>query len=160
MNKKGQLLERPFIFIFIAVVSAFIFIFGFYLIKNLIKANNCAQLGLAVSDLNKAVERYYNFDTGSSTEISLKLPSKISNVCFINSREDLDRADIDKIDKNLYDIFQNLHYNVIFLPLNYCTKSFFKLDKVVFNKNPLCVLNNGNIKLNLENKGTYVEIRT
>ena len=64
MNKRGQLLERPFIFIFIVIVSGFIFIFGFYLTKNLIKANNCAQLGLSVNDLKTEVEKYYDFDIG------------------------------------------------------------------------------------------------
>lgn len=158
MDRKGQLLERPFIFIFIMVVSAFVLIFGFYLINNLIKSSNCAQIGLAFNDLKKDVNRYYNFDAGSSTEVTLKLPEKIKYVCFKNNGEELDRSKLDKIENGLYEAVKNLDYNILFLPINYCSSSFFKLDNFVVNENPLCIFNTGNIKLNLENKGDYVEV--
>ena len=105
INKKGQLLERPFIVIFIVIVSAFIFIFGFYLINNLIKQSNCAQLGLNINDLKQDVDRYYSFDIGSSIDINFKLPSGIKYVCFKNLDKDLDKSELDKIDSTLYSNF-------------------------------------------------------
>ena len=158
MNKKGQLLEKPFIFIFTVVVGALIFIFGFYLINNLMKASNCGQLGLFVNDLKNEVERYYNFDIGSSTDISLKLPRNIKHVCFYTKENYINKAEFDKIDKGLFEAVNNLDYNVIFLPLNYCTKGLFSVKNLKPAENPVCILNTGTIKLNLENKGEYIQI--
>ncbi len=158
MNNKGQLMEKPFIFIFTVVVGALIFIFGFYLINNLMKAGNCSQLGIFVNDLKNEVERYYNFDIGSATEVNLKLPKNIKNVCFYTRDDYLNRAEFDKIDKGLFDAVNNLDYNVIFLPLNTCTKGFFKVINFKPKENPTCVVNKGKVKLNLENKGEYVEL--
>ncbi len=155
--KRGQL-DRPFIFIFITIVSAFVFIFGFYLINNLIKQSNCAQAGIFVNDLRNQVNRYYNFDAGSSTEINLNLPTNIKYVCFKNFDEELDKFKLDQIENGLYDVMKDSDYNIFLIPLNYCSKSFFKIDKIAVDENPLCVINNGNIKLNLENKGSYVEL--
>lgn len=157
-NKKAQLLDRPFIFIFVLVVAAFTFIFGFYLINNLIKTSNCTQLGIFFNDLKIGIERYYNFDIGSSTEISLKLPKKIEYVCFSNIGNELDKNSLDNIQNGLYDVLMNSNYNLVFVPINYCTRAFFKIDKLRVNENPLCILNTGNIKLKLKNIGDSVEI--
>ena len=158
MNKKGQLLEKPFIFIFTLIVGALIFIFGFYLINNLIKTSNCAQIGLFVDDLKSNVERYYSFDAGSSTEINLNLPKNIKNVCFYSRDDYINRAIFDEVNQGLYDSINNLDYNLVFIPLNYCSKSLFKVEKMKAMENPLCILNTGNIKLKLENKGDFVEV--
>ena len=157
-NKSGQLLERPFIIIFVMVVAAMVFIFGFYLINNLLKAGTCSQLGLAVDDLKKEVNRYYNFDTGSSTKFKLKLPSKIEYACFKNTGEEANRFELDKVDKRLYPVLKDSKYNVIFVPINYCRSSFFKIDKLMVSEGTLCVLNSGGIDLTLENKGDFVEL--
>ena len=106
MNKKGQLMDRPFIFIFILVVSAFVFIFGFYLINNLMKASNCAQAGLFINDLKENINRYYNFDEGSGTELKLKLNKKITHICFTN-KDELNKIMLDNIEKGLFNVMQN-----------------------------------------------------
>jgi hypothetical protein len=158
MNKKGQLLERPFIFIFILIVGALTFAFGFFLINNLIKTSNCAQIGLFVNDIRSNVERYYSFDVGSSTEVNLKLPKNIKNVCFYSRDEYINRDIFDEINQGLYDSINTLDYNLVFIPLNYCGKNLFKVERMKAKENPLCILNTGNIKLTLENKGDFVEI--
>ena len=158
MNKKGQLLERPFIFIFTLIVGAMVFAFGFYLINNLIKTSNCSQIGLFANDLKNNVERYYSFDIGSSTEVTLKLPKNIQQVCFYSKDGYINREVLDKINPGLYESINNLDYNLVFVPLNYCGKSLFKIEKMKPKENPLCVLNSGNIKLTIENKGEFVEI--
>ena len=158
MNKKGQLLEKPFMFLFITIVGALVFIFGIYLVKSLMQTSDCAQVGLFVNDLRKNVDRYYNFDFGSSTKISLRLPNSIEYVCFKNNNEDLDKAKLDKIDQNLFTILDNSKDNVIFTPINKCDKTFFKVDKIIIKNNPLCILNTGIVKIGLENQGDFVEI--
>lgn len=158
MNKRGQLLERPFIFIFTIIVGALVFIFGFYLINNLIKASNCSQAGLFVNDIRNDIERYYSFDIGSSAEINLKLPKGIKYLCFYSREEYMDRGVFDEIDKGLYESINNLDYNLVFLPLNYCSKGLFKIENMKAKENPTCILNTGTVKLGLENKGDFVEV--
>ena len=158
MNNKGQLLDRPFIFIFTVVVGALVFIFGFYLIRNLVETSNCGQLGLFVNDLRNNVERYYSFDAGSSTDLSLKLPRNIKYVCFFDKNEYANRNEFDKIDKGLFDAINNLNQNVIFVPLSACSKGLFKIENLKPKENPTCIFNKGTISLGLENKGEFVEL--
>lgn len=158
MNKKGQLMDRPFIFIFTVIVGALIFIFGFYLIKSLMQTSNCGQLGLFVNDLKNSVNRYYNFDTGSRTDISLKLPKNVKHICFFDKEEYINRNEFDKIDKGLFDAVNNLDYNLFFVPLSACKKGLFKIENIKPKENPTCILNTGTIKIELENKGEFVEL--
>jgi hypothetical protein len=156
-NKKAQLMDKPFIFIFTLVVAAFVFIFGFYVINNLIKTSSCAQLGIFYTDLNEQVNRYYNFDVGSSTEVQLKLPKKIKYFCVFSKEESLDKTELDKISAGLYDVFTSVDENIALIPINYCQKSLFYIGKLRPKENPLCILNTGKVKFILENKGTFVE---
>ena len=157
INKKAQLLEKPFIHIFAAIVSALVLLFGFYLVTNLLKTSNCTQAGLAFNDLQTAVNRYYNFDIGSSTEYNLKLPKKIKYVCLANGDEASPFV-LDKIENGLSTAFSSGKYNLAFSPISYCSKSFFKLEKVNVKEGTFCLLNTGGVKFYLENKGEFVEI--
>jgi len=158
-NKKAQLMERPFIFIFTLVVASLVFIFGFYVINNLIRTSSCAQIGVFYTDLNEQVNRYYNFDTGSSTDVQLRLPKKIKYFCMFSKEEFLDKTELDKINTGLYDVFTRVDENIAFVPVGYCPKSLFFIDKLKPKENPLCILNTGKVNFVLENKGNYVEAR-
>ena len=89
MKKRGQLLEQPFIYIFIVIVIGFVVIFGVLKIKDLNEVKEEATYLKFQTDLKDAVGRTYNKNEGTlltfskqSSNKPLLLPKDIKQVCF------------------------------------------------------------------------------
>lgn len=91
MKKRGQLLEQPFIYIFIIIVIAFIVIFGVTQIAKINKASQEATYLKFQTDLKDAVKRTYDKNEGTLLTFSkqsankpLLVPKEVKQVCFQN----------------------------------------------------------------------------
>ena len=90
--KKAQLMSQPFYYIFIVIVIALIFLFGFNIINNLIKLNENAKYVTFKTDFEQAVNDMYYKNPGSiinytknSNHKPLVLPKDVKEVCFIKN---------------------------------------------------------------------------
>ena len=107
MKKKG-IIGQPFIYIFMVIVIAFIFLFGFRMISNLGDLNEKTIYLTFKSDFGKSVDSLYYKNAGSvlffdkdSRNKPLRLPKDVEEVCFVeNSKVKLppwDSFDVDNL---------------------------------------------------------------
>ena len=157
--KKAQLLSQPIIFIFAIIVAALILTWGSYQIVKIIRTGSTIELGTALTDLKDTVNTYYNLDEGSSKELNIRLPKQVKYICFVNSNEPLITQGLEEIDPDLPQILQAKGKNIFIIPAT-LKPSTYNIDKLTPIENPLCIKTLNSLKAIIENKGTYVEIRS
>lgn len=160
MQKRGQLMEQPFIYIFALVLMAFIILFGFSAVKRFNVFGEDVQIATFVKDLENNVDEYYYYSLGSSNKINLKIPSKVKCVCISNAGSILDESELSKCnDPLIKDVIENSEKNIFISPVREFKINSYEIKNIKAIKNPLCVETNGNFKAVLETKKDYVEIR-
>ncbi len=162
--KKGQLLEQPFVFIFAIVVIGLIFLFGFYIVRNLVSLGDNVDLRVLVNNLESKVKECKNLDFGSVCDLSKITFSSIRVVCFIDpdSEFSISRIPSGFIKSNVNRTLSSKRYNVYFEPLpdKRLNQNYVFISDIRPNTNPLCQNVIGSrLRLFLENKGDYVEVR-
>lgn len=92
MKKRG-IIGQPFIYIFMVIVIAFIFLFGFRMITKLGDLNEKTIYLTFKSDFEESVDGLYYKNAGSVLVFSkdsrnkpLMLPKDVEEVCFENSK--------------------------------------------------------------------------
>ena len=80
--KKAQLMNHPFYYIFVVIVIALIFIFGFRMISNLIKLQEQGKFVEFKVELKKAVDNVYVQNPGTKISFLLTFPKDAKEVCF------------------------------------------------------------------------------
>lgn len=167
MEKRGQLLSQPFIYIFAIILVALILLFGVRLITNLTKQSEEVELVVFVSDLKTQVNNFYHFDPGSSKELNILLPKKIKQLCFYSNKYpvtvELSHPDLKDLDLILqYPQSDNLYV----IPLTAYSETTFTIPNLQppASENPLCFTpKSGRLNALIETKAyqnnIYVEIR-
>lgn len=82
MQKKSQILSLPIIYIFIALVSALILIFGSQQIIRIKELSEKTQIQKELFNLQQQVNRIYHLSKGSSQQLTLYFPPYITDICF------------------------------------------------------------------------------
>ena len=162
--KRGQISEQPFVFIFAIVVIGLIFIFGFYVIRNLVVLGDNVDLKVLVNNLNSKAKECKNLDFGSVCDLSKISFSNIRVVCFIDPSSGVssNRISSNFIKSNLNKTLDSKRYNVYFEPLpgKKLNQNYVFISDILPAQNPLCkTVVGSSLKLFLENKGDYVEVR-
>ena len=161
--KKGSILAQPFVFIMALILMALIIIFGAKSVFQIKKTADIAELNKFIINLDNQVELMYNYNVGSSKDISLNLPTSIEKICFSNPGEPI----TSNVDDNFFrTILENDKSNNVFIhPLRKFRDFDYKIDNLIVksNENPLCFNTNG--KLNgvmetvLVDNQVFVEIK-
>ena len=98
--KKGQLFGQPLIYIFIAIVSVLILVFGINLAKNLGETGNKVITKVFYEDVESKLNSVYSDSLGSVVSLeSIKVPSILREVCFIDRSYEIDLSGVQ--DSNL-----------------------------------------------------------
>ncbi len=158
MKKRGQLFEKPFMFIFILVVASLILVFGFRIIKDTINLGEDVEVKSFISKFDGEIERIYNLDYGSRSSLkNLNVPSTIKWICFVDRDSTINFNSAEIPDETTKTLIQETGDNVFFV-LDKDTDSKF-IKNLKPGENPLCIRILGS-KLNavIENKGTFVEV--
>lgn len=151
MNK-AQIQVMPFIYIFALIVAALILVFGLKFVFDLQASGEQIELGRFKLDVEREVSFIYNLDTGSSSEVTLKTPTKIKTICFTNSEKDVRTTD-----KQLRDLlFLNPENNFFIISEDPSQDKSFNIEHLKSDTNPFCIQPKGELSLIFENKGTYV----
>lgn len=80
--KKAQLMSQPFYYIFIIIVIALIFLFGFNVITKLQYTQEKSKSILFKTDFQQAVNNVYSQNPGTKLFFSLQLPKDSKEICF------------------------------------------------------------------------------
>lgn len=154
-KKKGQLMSEPFMWILALLVVALVLVFGFSAIKKLTNTFDKTSIANYVTEFKKLVEEVYYMDTGSMKAFKIRLPDKITKVCFYGGSGDASQAGIDPTEMRIIQL--NGNKNMFFLPLDAyeSTMMMHKVEKlnVVGIK---CFRNNEDIRLVAQ--GDYVDV--
>ncbi|MBS3145314.1 hypothetical protein J4414_00740 [Candidatus Woesearchaeota archaeon] len=150
--KKAQIQEMPIIYIFALIVAALILVFGLNYVFNLQKTGEQIELGRFKQDIEREVAFMYNLDTGSSSEVKLRTPSKINTICFTNPEQKVTSSN-----KQLNDLlFLNPTHNFFILADDPSQDKSFNVEHLKSDINPFCTEIKGEFKVIFENKGKYV----
>jgi len=164
MNKKGELLSQPFIYIFMIIVIGLVVILGFTNLKNLIGFGCTVESEKLMHDFKNNVKQMYGFSSGSKQKYSFTTPSGINGICFVDSTMSPDLAKITYKDIQDYVAIKSsagdLNENIFFSGSDEeCLPEPNKIDKLKVQGNTLCFnVAKGKFDYVLENKGTFVEI--
>ncbi len=136
--KRGELFSQPFIMIFALIIMALIIVFGIRSFNQVKDAADDVELVKFVSKLQEEVNRYYNFDVGSSKKMSLFAPAKAKEICFYDPARRIN-IQLDEFTKTTIEAQRNA--NTFFLPLDNYKKTSFAVDhlKNADRENPLCL---------------------
>ena len=167
MEKRGQLLSQPFIYIFAIVLAALILLFGVMLINKINNQSEEVQLIAFISDLKTQVNNFYHFDPGSSKELNILLPKKIKQLCFYSNKYSI-TTELNHPD--LKDLNLILQYpqsdNLYVIPLTEYSETRFTIPNLQppASENPLCFIpKSGRLNAIIETKAyqnnLYVEIK-
>ena len=137
--KKAQLMAQPFYYIFVIIVIALIFIFGFRIINNLINLQEQSKFVQFKLDLENNVKYVYTLNPSSRVTYNLILPKDVNEVCFKNFQE---YSKVYSASRN----FQNFDVNNL-IPIqdDYCIKtkdqklSFTLENKIIDNKTRIII---------------------
>lgn len=151
--KRSQFQITPLLYVFALIVGALILVFGIQQIYKLTIIGEEVELGTFVLNLEKQVNSMYNLDFGSSAEISLSIPSKITFICFTNGRPGTQTSN-QRLEELLYLDSTN---NVFILAEEATEDQAFKIEHLESDESPLCIRSKSKIfKIILENRGNYV----
>ena len=128
--KKAQLMAQPFYYIFVIIVIALIFLFGFNIINKLQETQERTKFTEFKIDFSSKVEYIYALNAGSRLTYTLILPKDVKKVCFT------------------YDL-SNLKTKV---ELDSKYGNDFYVDKLIINNNYCIQAKNNKLDFALENK--------
>jgi len=136
--KRGELFSQPFVMIFALIVMALIIVFGIRSFSQVKDAADDVELVKFVSKLQEEVNRYYNFDVGSSKQLALFAPVKAEKICFHDASRPIN-IQLDSFTKTTLESQRTA--NVFFLPLDNYDKTAFtvKYLRNTAQENPLCL---------------------
>ena len=75
-------MAQPFVYIFALILGALILIWGIKVIVDMVSIGGKAELGKITKTIQSDVEAYYNYDEGSTKELSISLPKGLSYLCI------------------------------------------------------------------------------
>jgi len=175
---KNGAVEQTFIFIFALIVAAMIMVWGAKTILDLRNKAEQVQVGDAIEDIKEMAITYYNLEEGSSTPISIMLPTGVKCICFkniFNPSSALNGVLVDgtnlneECSENRLGAMLNsddLQYNIFVTPFNsYVITRFSAIKQMVpyFNGDEvkyMCFRNEkGKINAAIESKGDKVYIK-
>ena len=86
MRKRGQL-NQVFVFIFIAVVIALLFLFGSNLIVKVFHFGKDVETEKFIQDLKQQIELVHTYNLGSKISLDkIKVPKQVREICFENKK--------------------------------------------------------------------------
>ena len=141
---------QPFLFIMALVVMAFVIIFGIKSVNDIRDTADLTELAVFKKDFEDKINVYYNFDIGSSGDVSFGVPPSVERVCFTNPGEPLTVAIPDPFFAEVLD--NNIKSTVYILPLDAFSNIDFAISAVYVDPqhNPLCIPTRGRLHLSLE----------
>lgn len=143
--KRGMTVQ-PFLFIMALVVMAFVITFGTKSVLDLKRSADFTEIGIFIDALDDEVEKFYNFDVGSSKNIAFLIPAKVTTMCFANRGEPLTAGVPDRL---LREVLRGEgKSNVFFLPIHAFPKTDFYIEhlRAPEQKNPLCLTTRGKLE--------------
>ena len=82
MKKRGQI-EQIFIFVFIAVVIALLFLFGSDAIVKVFSLGKDVETEKFIQDLKQQIELVHTYNIGSKVSLeNIKIPDQVREICF------------------------------------------------------------------------------
>ena len=155
-KKKGQLLSQPLFYILAMVVGALILAFGYKIIHDVLPISNGVLLQKWTKELDSSVQEMFFQDVGSTSAVSIALPSKIKYLC-VKSTDHVNSfpSYLSQTDRVL--INTNTGRNVFFVPVDAYPQNTAANVKNLKVKTEFECLPNG-IKAILESQGDYVEL--
>ncbi len=158
MNKEGQLMSQPFIYIFYAVVTVLILFFGIRIIINLQDTGEEVEYRTFVNKMQENVERVYHDSYGSTISLEkISVPAFISEVCFASEYQE-DKVTSNKL-KEVIQISDLTDYNVYFADMDPNEWERNYIEGLVVEGTVCDMTNDGKVDLVLENIGTAVKVR-
>lgn len=86
MKKRGQL-NQIFVFIFIAIVIALLFLFGSDMIKKVFNFGKDVETKKFVDDLEKQFELVKTYNIGSRVSLEdIQVPKQVEEICFYEGK--------------------------------------------------------------------------
>jgi len=156
MQKRGQLLSEPFVFVFALIVGAMILIWGTNYVLKLNEVGESVELTSFVSKLRKDVESFYYLDEGSSKIINIRLPSKIDFICIKGDNSFNNQAIMNGYPGFDF-ILENNDNNIFFLPTDAYQRTIYSINNLKPSlQNPSCFRNGEKAKI--ITKAEYIEI--
>ena len=160
MKKSAQSMSFPFKAIFITVVSVLILFFGYRVVDHLINLGDEAEVQVFYENLENKIKNCYSLDTGSICSLStIRIPSTIKQVCFINIDASMDNIQ----DRKIKILAETSARENVFLVKKSDAKIRnikTKVDNFEVEGGSFCFdVISGKIIAELENQGTHVEIR-
>ncbi len=153
MSTKKAQIPVVFTVIFAIIVAALLLIWGVSSIAKLIGLSNEVDYQITIQNLNDAVQKRFNYETGSSIVKSFKTSSKITDFCFANKDLQLNTADT-----RLASLMEISDDNLFILPLDAEDKTSFKINNLKGKSNPECIkVKNNVLEVRLTTFDKYVE---
>ena len=156
MEKKGQF-RKPITFVIAGVMAVVIIVFGYFLVQNLAESNEKRELANFIASLKNTAEKYSSGPQGSYGSVNdkvLSLPTKVSEVCFIDRSKKVNKLANNELNSWIGNFPES---NLFVYPLS--EFGAFKVDYISAEENPVCIKAvGGKIKLRLTSKGGFVEI--
>jgi len=157
--KKGQLFGQPLVYIFIAIVSVLVLVFGINLAKNLGDVGSTVITKVFYEDVGGKLNSVYSDSLGSVISLeSIKVPSSLREVCFIDRSYEIDSSVVQ--DSNLKKIIEE-SFN------SEDDKNFFimadeidikKLNRIELDESIICDdLSDGKVNIKFINNGLVVK---
>ena len=144
---------------------AFVLIYGGSLIYKSYNLSSDVEFKKFMNDLDKSVQDCYALDSGSQCSLEkIGLPNNFGFLCVVNVGDSLIQNNIPiQLNEtiNIYQRIGNAKDNIFLTNLNKETEPYHMIIKnLKASENPLCAKTiGGKLRLILENKGTYVQIR-
>lgn len=152
---KGQL-QIIFIWIFVALVAIFVFIYGIKMVKNITDLGEDVRAAKFFQDFGKKVNEFYYLDEGSQKTESFWVPSWVEYVCF---RGNSGSFSIPFDETTQIFIDTNNGKNVFLAPITN-PEIHMKSVKLLENSNNFCIkADNGNVDITLINSGGKVNVQ-
>ena len=151
---KGQL-QIIFIWIFVALVAVFVFIYGIKMVKNITDLGEDVRAAKFFQDFEKKVNEFYYLDEGSQKTESFLVPSWVEYVCFRGNSGSFPKFD----ETTQIFIDSNIGKNVFLAPITN-PEVHMKSVKLLDNDNSFCVeATGGNVDITLINSGGKVNVQ-
>lgn len=158
-TKKAQIVGLSFTFIIAIIVMAVTLAVAIYVISNTIKTRDLFELNKFVFDLENEVDAHYYRTKDSRIIFSGSVPKRFELICFASVSRPRNAA----VDSDVWNYITKFpRKNLFFFPPQELEKigasNAFNISLVNFDKNPLCLKNEGAVRIVLVNEGDYVKI--
>lgn len=176
MEKKGQLMSEPFVWIFALIVGALILIWGIKTVMDLKETADTVDLGQFKTKIETIAKSMKNQGEGSSEIVPVKVGAKVKFVCLSNTEATAISCKAKGKDGTLKDCpggaaaldpalelrmksAKNTD-NMWILPFGSSKKDSFKILYItpIAGANPICY-QNGVASIEMETRDTFVEVK-